>query len=198
MEQCHAPRSLGRALPALALAVALFAGCGAGAARVPTSTRAHAAARKGPTPPGEQTWGARLSRSQLIASAALICARTNAQLAAVRPKSATVAETLRIVPRNVRLERRAASELARLQPPASMASGWHALVADVGALAGDLELLVGDARRNDAAAAKTLAAAKARVHRSLSSAAARAGLGVCGKIGVIPRGSRAAGKAVGV
>lgn len=68
-----------------------------------------------------------LSRSQLIAKADLICKRTNEKIHASNLGPRNI---IRLAPGLAVYEEQSAAELAKLQPPSSMADDWKTIVDD--------------------------------------------------------------------
>jgi hypothetical protein len=175
---------------AIIAATAALAGCGGGSAstgstassRVAATSRASSTAAQTPPTTHRSSTGTVLSPRQLVVSAGAICERVNAELAAVQPKSASLAEIIRIVPRRAASERKAAAELSKLVPPPALSRDWSSIVAYRSALASELAQLVRAAQGKDRATIKALAASKSRAHARLLRTAERAGLTVCGHV----------------
>jgi hypothetical protein len=132
---------------------------------------------------GSHPSGGALSRVLLIEKADAICHRLNAQFAATEPKSQSIAESARIVPRRAIVEQRVVIELGGLTPPASLAHQLKQIIAYRRALAQELAELGLVAKHGDTAAFRRLAASKVQLHRELTAAAASAGLRECGRTG---------------
>lgn len=171
------------------VAAALFAGgCGGGSA---TAGSAHSspagagttAAQATTAAPSKGASGDALSRSRLIASADEICKRLDAELAAVKPASASVREIVRVVPGRAASEQKSVTELSKLTPPASLTHDWQLILGYRRTLAGELVTLVQAAKRKDAAKIKALAASKLRVRGLLLATAKHAGFKDCGQVG---------------
>jgi hypothetical protein len=183
MERCSSAlgwvyASLGVSLGALALVVGGCGGSSATAGSSSTSVGTTSAQRSDPSRGGGAVAG-----STQLAVAEAICNRVNTSIAASKPANASLPEIARIVPRNAAIERRAAAELTKLRPPASIARDWRLVLGYRRTLAAELGTLVSDARRQDLAAIKVLSAAKRRVHQELLATASRAGLKECGRAG---------------
>src|SRR6267378_8223160 len=126
-------------LAALA-ATAALAGCGGGSASAgsPASakpappTNGASTASPAPRPSAKDP-----ARARFAASAGAICKRVNAELTAVKPKRASVAEVLRRVPGNAATERRGAAELSALVPPVAIAHDWRLIIVYRRALANE-------------------------------------------------------------
>jgi hypothetical protein len=168
------------------VAVAPFAaGCGGGAsASSPTSTKPTTEATTATaTSSTSQTRSTGVSRTQLIASADRICKRLDAELVAVKPRSASFPEIVRIVPGRAAAEQRAVAELSKLLPPVSLARDWRLIIHYRRTLASELVSLVRAAQHNDAVQIKRLSVSKERMRRSLLRTAEHAGFRDCGQLG---------------
>ena len=119
----------------------------------------------------------------MIAGADAICGRLNAKFAAGKATSLRVREIARLAPSRAALERTTATELSKLTPPASIASDWRQIIAYRKTLAEELVKLGQDAKLNDAAGIRALAASKKRVHGQLLSTATRDGFKDCSRVG---------------
>jgi hypothetical protein len=157
------------AISALALVACLatIAGCGGGSST--SGTQAKTTATIPSTP----------ANAQFIGQADSICRRLNTELAAVQPKSKTLAEILRVVPRNLALERTGLTELEKLAPPSSLEDNWRQMLGYRRTLAAELAQFVSIAKQNDIAALKALGAKKERVHASLDKTGKASGFKDC-------------------
>jgi hypothetical protein len=88
-----------------------------------------------------------LTRSQLIAKADPICARVNAKFKTITDN--TQAELADVAPGIAAAEQQAATELANLTPPSSMAKNWTVIVNDFQIVAADVRKLSEDAKANN-------------------------------------------------
>jgi hypothetical protein len=178
---------IGGSLAAL-LAAAALSGCGSSGASSTASTTSSRAdvgttAREPSTAIQTAAKSGVLTRAELALKAASICKRVDAEVNAVKAKNVSVAEIVRIVPARAASERKAAIELSKLAPPASLTHGWRRIVAYRRTLANELAELVRAARKNEAARIKVLSASKLRERRLLLTAAKRTGLTECGTVG---------------
>ena len=178
---------VGVSLAVLAAGAAL-AGCGSSRAHATASSKAAAptastASARPPNSTHGSPKGAALTRAQLAASADAICKRVNAELTAVKAKSASVAEIVRIVPGRALSERKAVTELSKLTPPSSLAHDWQLIIGYRRTLADELTALALAAQSKDNVKIKALSASKLRAHALLLAAAKRAGLTECGRVG---------------
>jgi hypothetical protein len=123
------------------------------------------------------------SRSEVIAHADAICARLSAQIDANKPKNRRVREVVRVSGERAVQEREAATELAHLAAPASLAQDLRQIVAYRMQLAQELDELSRDAQGNDIRAIRVLAKSKERAHAQLSATAKQAGIAECAEIG---------------
>jgi hypothetical protein len=118
-------------------------------------------------------------RPVVAAQAGAICARRNRELRAVTQPRATLGQIAASAPRRAAIERRALRELARLVPPANVATYWRATVNASEVVLGTTEQL---ARLKGSSSAASLRREVALVNRPqlrLLLAARRAGLGEC-------------------
>jgi hypothetical protein len=166
------------ALAAVALSAA---GCGGGSSTAATGNVA-ASSPSAATGKNAQASGA-LSKPQLVAQADAVCKRLNTELARVQAKSETAQEALRVVPRNIALERRALAELNGLRPAPSLAKGWAQIIADRKVLVDELAKLLDDASKGDKAGIRKLAQSKQLAHTTLNQAAKAQGFKDCGVLG---------------
>jgi hypothetical protein len=183
----RACEGVGVSLAVLAAAAAL-AGCGSSRTHATASSKATAptastVSAQPPSPTQSSPGGAALTRAQLVASAGAICKLVNAELTAVKAKSASVAEIVRLVPGRALSERKAVTELSKLTPPASLAHDWQLIVGYRRTLADELTALAQAAQSKDTVKIKALSASKLRAHALLLAAAKRAGLTECGRVG---------------
>jgi hypothetical protein len=132
---------------------------------------------------GGSATGAAGSEQSFRAQADAVCARINKDILAVKVKSATAAEVIRVAPRTIALERTGIGELEKLAPPSSLEGAWQRILGYRRTLAGELAQLLDIARRNDGSSIKPLAAAKKQAHAGLSQLAKRAGFKACAKVG---------------
>lgn len=168
----------------LALAAGLLAGCGGGSGTSKTSASSASTTSGSQGSSQANSTPAPLSSAELIARADPICRRVNAEIAASKPKSASPAEILRVVPGNAALEKRAVAALQRLKPPRALTGDWTTILADRRMLAEQLVELVGAAQKNDVTTLHKLAQSKARLHKSLEAAGRRVGFVYCGEVGL--------------
>jgi hypothetical protein len=171
---------LGRAAWALTLIGALLSitGCGGGSSTAASSTSAPNGATR-----SNATGEAPAARSSFIEQADRLCGRVNAEVLAIKAKSESASEVLRIVPRTISVERKGVATLEQLQPPASLARDWQQMLSYRRTLASQLGKMVEIARKNDGTSIGPLGAAKERIHHSLSRTAKANGFKACAKVG---------------
>lgn len=184
----RARKQVGIAIAALLLA-GVLAGCGGGSSTAASSSTAATATN---SPSGTPTTAAGtqanaqsgpLSRHELAAKAEAICTHVELELLGITPKSASMAEIIRVVPERAADEQHAVDHLRQLTPPSALAHDWQLIVAQRQTLTNELDALVFAAKRKDSAAIKRLAASKKREHKLLLTTARRAGLYKCGVVG---------------
>ncbi len=113
----------------------LVSGCGKSSKTESTSTAAAATTpTTTSTAPAESTTtsaatGKPLSRSELIAAADAICARSNAKTSVLFAKKIQELET--IYPQIALYEGTETKELSQLTPPSSMAADWKRIISDI-------------------------------------------------------------------
>jgi len=174
------------ALVAIALAAA---GCGGSGSTAASQTAASAATTSSqPVSSGKEKAKASspikpTSRPPMVIKAEAICAQLSIQLTLAHANSSSAQEIVRHVPQRAAAEQSAVAELAKLKPPASLATAWREILAYRRTLADELIQLVQAAKRNDSAAIRALGASKARVHAQLLVAAQRAKIPYCGQTG---------------
>jgi hypothetical protein len=161
-----------------ALALGLIS-CGGGTGDRANDAPAHASGDTKST--SAQSPRSVLSTTQLIAHGDAICRRLNAELA--KAKAIDTQEILRVVPRNVSLERKSLEELSHLVPPASITTDWKRILGYRRSLANELVALLRRARQHDAAAVAALTASKKREHAALRETATRHGFKDCAELG---------------
>jgi hypothetical protein len=132
-----------------------------------------------PVTPVKVSTGKPLTRSQLIAEANAICARTNAELSAIT--LVTRKEVERELPQETIYRTTEANELSKLVPPASMAREWSTVVNDFHTYAAYAQAAVPYARARNLRAFVPLLRPAARVQERLQSDAAHIGIGHCAK-----------------
>jgi hypothetical protein len=123
------------------------------------------------------------STQRFIAQAETLCARANAEIAAIKAHGASAAEVVRVVPRTLAIERRGIGELERLRPPDSLAGSWRKMLGYRRTLAAQLAQLLEIAKNNDGTSIKALASSKKRTHAGLSRVSTDAGFKDCAKVG---------------
>jgi hypothetical protein len=166
----------------IVLAGAPLAGCGsktASTVRQPTSS---ASADAGSAGAGTST-GEALSRSSLIAHADAICRETNAKLARTQAKGEGPEQVAAAVVENETIERKANGALAKLTPPAELASSWKKMLGYRRSLADQLGSLAAASRNHATASIKALGASKKKLHGDLRQLATKAGFKDCAKVG---------------
>jgi hypothetical protein len=168
------PRRCAIALLVLAAIVLSIVGCGGGSGTT-APTASATPAKTGVVQAG--------SKSQFITQADAVCGRTNAEIRAVKAKSGSAAEVIRVVPRTLAIEQKGTAALEKLAPPASLARDWRRMLGYRRTLAIELTKLLEAARQNSGASVKPLAASKKRVHASLSKTATTNGFKDCAKVG---------------
>jgi hypothetical protein len=149
------------------------AGCGGGSSTAAPAQGSSTAA----------TSAATGAQAQFITQADSVCRRINSEIAAIKAKSTSAAEVIRVVPRTLAIEQGGAAALERLTAPGSLASAWQRMLAYRRELARELEQLLEDAKQNDGTSVKPLGAAKRRAHVGLSKTARANGFNDCAKIG---------------
>jgi hypothetical protein len=154
------------------LAAALAAsGCGSGSpSTASTRTSSFTAAKV-------------LSRAQVIAQADAICRQLNVQLRAHVGSGESPRQLAQEIPPRVTLEQRSVQELGKLAAPSSVASALQTIVVYRRALAQELAQLGDDAKLDDTAAIRRLAASKAQSHLQLRRFATAAGFSDCAHLG---------------
>lgn len=162
----------------------LIAGCGGGSSTTST-VQGDAAGAKSSAVSGE---------SGFIVRADGVCGRINAEIKAIKAKSASAAEVKRIIPLTLSLERNGLAALEKLEPPASLAPAWRRMLGYRQMLARQLAQLLELARKNDGTSLSPLSAAKKRAHDALAQVAAANGFKACTKIGGVGLSARARGK----
>jgi hypothetical protein len=174
------------------LVAAALAGCG-GSSTTTSQTRSSSASAAAPAPTQTTQTSAKspvpaaradvLSRSQLTARADAICKQVQAEINAVKPKTVSDAEIVRLVPGRATSERHAAVALGKLTPPTAIAADWQLVVRYRRTLAHELEDLVEAARHHATHAIAMLGTTKQRNHEQLLAAAKRVGVQECGQVG---------------
>ncbi len=163
-------------LLALSVVMLSIVGCG-GKSSARTTVRSDAPAS------ASASGGEVKAPAEFISRADSVCAHVNAEIRAVKARSTSAAEVIRVVPRTLALERKGIGELERLNPPASMGRDWRLMLDYRRTLASQLAQLLEAARKNSGASVKPLGAAKKRVHASLTKTAVANGFKDCGKVG---------------
>jgi len=161
-------------------------GCGSSGAGTSTSS-ASSEARTSPSAVAGRTSTATSAPEDPAATvsfardASTICKKVDVELTKTVAANITPHELARVAPEHAAIEQRAADQLAKLQPPASVASWWRKVTSYRHTLAVELSELAEAAKRGDSNRIKTLSASKLRTHKKLSEAAARAKVLDCGK-----------------
>jgi hypothetical protein len=176
-------------LVALALAATTLAASGCGSSKATSTTTSTAAAASSTstasTPTTEQATttsepGGALTREELIAKANVICAHANVQLA---PISVLVpSDIVRVTPLVAAYNRAAATELGKLMPPASLASDWHLIVANVNKVADNLDIMARHAPKNKLATATPAYRSAAKAQEQVGVITKRDGIKECNRI----------------
>jgi hypothetical protein len=121
--------------------------------------------------------------ASVITRADAICRRLNSELVANLPKHYSMGAVASISPRNAALERGVVSELAKLEPPASIAGEWRQVIAYRSELANALTQVALAAKARNTAAVKRLGVSKARVRKQLLAVGEHVGFRACQEIG---------------
>jgi hypothetical protein len=164
--------------PLLALGVLALAVTGCGGSSKATGTHVSSASS------GTRST-TRAPSGSFVARAEAVCRRVNTEIVALKAKSASAAEVKRIVPQTIAIEREGLARLEKLEPPASLAHDWQRMLGYRRMLARQLAQLLDIAQKNDGTSVKPLAAAKKRLHTSLSTVATSNGFTACAKIGAV-------------
>jgi hypothetical protein len=174
---------------ALCLAVLAFTGCGgktSTATSAPGATTTASAKTAPSTTSSTSTAAAPTAQSTgFVAEADAICRRGNAEIEAIKLNSGSAKEIERAAPPTMAIEQRVITALAKLDAPASLAHDWQRILGYRRTLAGELGTLLSDAKHNDTAALKPLAASKKQAHAELTATARANGFKDCGKIGAV-------------
>jgi hypothetical protein len=164
--------------PAILLAIAVLAGCGASGAIRGGSAGGSTNRRSSPRPP---------VRSAFATREDAVCAKFNAATSDVKAKSPSRRELEGVLPAHIALERAALNDLSKLAPPAAIRGEWRQVVVDRRGLANELADLLHALRSGDEARVEALASSKLRRHKSLLDEATRAGFNDCpGGLAVAP------------
>lgn len=163
MERMRATGARLCACSGVTVALLLLAGCG-GSTGTPVAKESAASA-------------------SVIASADAICRRVNAKLVVALPKHFSMRAVASVSPRNAALEQKAVSELAELDPPASIAREWRQVIAYRSELANELTQLGRAAKAGNMAAVKRLAASKTSVRKKLFALGQHLGFSACQELG---------------
>jgi hypothetical protein len=118
-----------------------------------------------------------------ITHADAICRRLNTQLAVGLPKHFSLQAVASISPRNAALEQRAVGELARLEPPASIAREWRQVIVYRTDLANELTQVARAAKAGNTAAVKRLGVTKTSVRKKLLTLGQHVGFSACQELG---------------
>lgn len=119
----------------------------------------------------------------MIDAADAICQQLNADFAASKPASQSIAEIIRLAPTRAALERQAVAKLTKLAPPPSIAPAWRKIIGYRRTLASELAALGQQAKRKDVVAIQALGVSKERVHRELLAVGAATGFKSCARVG---------------
>jgi hypothetical protein len=123
------------------------------------------------------------SAQRFIVQAEAVCARANAEIAAIKANGASATEVIRVVPPTLAIERRGIGELEKLRPPDSLAGSWRRMLGYRRTLATQLAQLLEIAEKNDGTSIKALASSKKRAHAGLTGVSTEAGFKNCAKVG---------------
>lgn len=122
---------------------------------------------------------AALTRSELLTKAEAICKRVGAERAATLSHLVSYRDYGALVPRMARYETAAAAELAKLQPPASLAADWAQIVAADRSLTNYLLPYGRDVASRDRHDAGVIARAVIRIQRPMIATVKRDGISDC-------------------
>ncbi|GAC1434487.1 MAG: hypothetical protein NVSMB51_01780 [Solirubrobacteraceae bacterium] len=146
-------------LPLLALfAATAIAGCGGGSSAAP------------------------LSKSDFVARGNAVCTRVNTGIRGVG-RTTTAADVVREAPKVHAIEQRGVGDLRRLSPPREFATDWSRMLGDLQMLTDNTAKIGDAARRNDAAAAGTIAKASSAIAAQVNTLALKLGLTSCAQGG---------------
>jgi len=123
-----------------------------------------------------------LTRAELIAKADAICKRANAERAAM-PSIRTRSDYAIVLPRVATNNDAAIAELARLTPPASMASDWKQIIASERTLTRYMRTFSKNVASYDIRATRALVHQADSVRQSMIATAQGAGFNDCAKFG---------------
>jgi hypothetical protein len=172
----------------LASVALLLAGCGrksttAGSAATGTSPGATSSGTSTAAPSTSSSSPPGASAAAFIAQADPICRKANVLLAQSSAKGKNAAELAAAVIVNETVERKAATELAKLTPPSGLASVWVKMLNYRRELANALGNAAVAVKREAKASLPALTKAKKKLHRELSQTASSAGFKDCAKVG---------------
>ncbi len=180
-------------------ATSASAGCGAGSSTPASSQRAvpakSASKQTVPAKPARRPAVPAASSSQraavndahatpdLIASADAICARINNEFQAERPDNAGMAEVGRVASRRAVAEATILTELHKLTPTPSLASGWQQILAYWQSRVENLRALAKYAESDDVPGVSSVVAAGESLKRKLLALASSKRFTSCSEVG---------------
>jgi hypothetical protein len=118
-----------------------------------------------------------------IAKADAICRGLNTKLAGEKAKSSSAKEYVRVITRNVVLEREGFSELEKLAPPVTLLRDWRLMQSYRHRLLGELEALLAEAKAGRLKEAKPLLDSKRQLHKQLHETGVGSGFKDCAEVG---------------
>lgn len=180
-ERTRSPRhkarhSKGRMQCALIVVALALTACGSGSGNV-ADTSVSRAAITSSAPVGPP-----LSAAQLIARAETICKQRNSAIDAVKLAGGSAADVARFASQSAALEQTAFTALGRLNPPASMAGGWHMMLAYNRSLLEDVIALQEAAERHDRRIVPTITRTAETDKQQLLATAQRDGFKYCARL----------------
>lgn len=122
-----------------------------------------------------------LTRAQLIKQADAVCTRVNAKTNANPYR--TTEDVVRLAPLLATYEQAANAELARLTPPAVLATDWYTILAALRERASDTAQLGADAKSGEVGASRSILDAAAPTQRKALTIAKRDGFMSCAELG---------------